>query len=583
MKRKYPDRRNRFLAAIVLLLPLLIFAQVQVTANVDANRIGPNETFTFKIETSGAGDFPDVDISPLLDDFALISGPAQQTYTQWVNGKMSSSRNLSWTFMPRKSGQLTIPALNAQIGRKTYPTQPISIVVSGDQASTAGSTSDVFLIVELDKDQVYPGEQITVTYKLYTRANLRGLERIADPKNVGFWVEDIYAPSQPQFRGTMVEGVSYSVATLYKAAMFPTKTGNLKISPMVIRCQVEVAQARRSRRSLFDDFFNDPFAGQAVNKIVSTDTTIINVQPFPGGRPTDFTGAVGEFSITATTDRSSVTESEAVAYTIKLAGTGNLNRFELPNLEFPDDLEVYPPTTEFEKDAFRDQFSGTITREYILIPRAAGEFRLPRVRFSYFDPKQKKWAGLSTQPIALKVNPGKDQAANRGDLTKEEVALLGKDIRYINTAMPNWYRTGRTAVSLGLFFLYFAAVVFYSGPVLYRNYLLITQSSAGSRRSRNALKNARQRLSRPATDVYSQVAGTIYHYLGEKLDLTSAELDPNNVDDLLDGQVEPGIRAGVIGILQSCDAGRFAPGATATKTTLITDTLDILQRLDAEL
>ena len=78
---------------LLLLLFNFTYSQTIVTASVDANRISQNETLGLKIVATNADGTPSVDISPILKDFKIISGPAQQTIIHWINGAMTSSRS----------------------------------------------------------------------------------------------------------------------------------------------------------------------------------------------------------------------------------------------------------------------------------------------------------------------------------------------------------------------------------------------------------------------------------------------------------------------------------------------------------
>ena len=166
----------------------ILWGQVSVTASVDVNRISQSETVGFKIVATNADGTPNVDISPLLKDFKIVSGPAQQTNIQWVNGAMTSSRSLSWTLLAKKEGKINIPGLNVKMGKQSYRTNPIGITV--ERGAGRAQLANLFIEAKPDKEQAYPGEQVTVTYRLFTRLNL-SIEDIEYPKSVGFWNEDL--------------------------------------------------------------------------------------------------------------------------------------------------------------------------------------------------------------------------------------------------------------------------------------------------------------------------------------------------------------------------------------------------------
>ena len=375
---------NKYLSTF--LFCIFIINQVladSVRATVDANSISINETFTFRIEAQNTDKMPSVNISSLLDDFTIVSGPAQQTNYSWANGKSTSTKSLSWTLSPNRAGKLVIPELIISVGGKKYKTNRIRINVQ--KSGAVASSKELFVLTEVDKDELFMGEQVTVTYKLYTRVQL-GLEKIDYPKSVGFWQEDLSIPQPPRFNRTSIKGVEYQVATLYKVALFPTKTGSLEISPMSVTAQVRTKQ-KNNRRSIWDDPFFSSFNNRTIQKLIRTDPVRVNVKQYPEGQPADFTGAVGDFKVRSWVDTSEVYVNEAVTLNIELRGTGNINMFSLSELNFPGNMDVFPPNSSFEKEKLWDQYTGTMNWEYILIPRGSGRYQLPRIQLSFLDPK----------------------------------------------------------------------------------------------------------------------------------------------------------------------------------------------------
>ena len=423
----------RFLFICVSVINVLTASSVRAT--VDANSISINETFTFKIEAQDVDKMPSANISSLLDDFTIVSGPAQQTNYSWTNGKSTSTKSLSWTLAPNRSGRLVIPELIISAGGNKYRTNSIRINVK--KSGTVASSKELFVLTEVDKDEIFMGEQVTVTYKLYTRVQL-GLEKIDYPKSVGFWQEDLSTPQPPRFNRTSIKGVEYQVATLYKVALFPTKTGSLEISPMSVTAQVRTKQ-KNNRRSIWDDPFFNSFNNRTIKKLIRTDPVKVKVKSYPDGQPADFTGAVGDFNIRTWVDTSEVRMNEAITLNIELRGTGNINMFSMPEINFPGDMDVFPPNSSFEKEKLWDQYTGTILWEYILIPRGAGKYQLPRIQLSYLNPKNGSWNKTGTKPISFNVLPGEDNfISNTNGFTKEEISLLGRDIRYNTTKILDW-------------------------------------------------------------------------------------------------------------------------------------------------
>ena len=549
----------------------------KVTASVDATSISQNDVIMFKIEAKDAESNPKVDITPLLKNFSVVSGPSQQTSMSWINGKMQTSRNLTWTLVPMKTGTLTIPSLSVSVGNKSFRTKTIRMKVSrGKQLAAA---KDLFLTMELDKSEVYPGEQVTVIYKLFTRVNMsiQGLEM---PKFVGFWVEELFAPNRVEFRKVNLKGIQYNVAQLYSAALFPTKTGELFLDPMKVKCNVTVKNKKR-RKSIWDDPFFDSFSRQqTVPKVLLTEKTLIKVKPYPDGKPADFTGAVGSFTLAAFADMKSVKANEAITLKVKLQGTGNISMFSLPEFDFPQTLEVFPPTSTIKKEPLRDNITGSVSWEYILIPRQEGKFIIPRIELPFFDSKTEEWNRTSTRPIQISVLPGETSAEVSSGLTKEEVVLLGSDIRYIRRGIPQWIYRKYSGLSFEILTLYGLSLIFFISPGFMKNIQRNKGGTEDVRRSKKALKTAMRALNKTQGDIFSHVSRIQYRYLKDRFLLSTDNLDPLTAESLLANSIPDGELKELIHMLKICDTGQYAPGKKAEEKSLISDVKSLLKRID---
>ena len=550
-----------------------------INATVDATRITIGETVTFKIEAVDSDDMPDVDISPILKYFDLVSGPGQQTNIQWVNGRMTSSRVLSWTFLPKKSGTLSIPRLSVKLGKKTYLTTSVTIHVG---KGVQGRDAEIFIRAELDKETAYVGEQMIVTYKLYRSVNFSPSPYNL-PDFVGFWSEVVYTPRSLKFRNVSLNGKSYQAADLYKVALFPTKTGQLTIPSLSVQGQMEKKTNRRSRRSpVFDPFF-DSFFTETVAKHIRSPEKKITIKQYPAKKPFDYSGAVGSFILSATVDDDSVKVNEGFTYSVRLKGTGNMGQFSLPEIQFPENVEAFPPKESLKKDPFRDALTGTMSWEYILIPRQAGNVFIPRVSMSFFNPSSGSWEKTETQGIAISIIAGKENPSLSGEFTKREVELLGKDIRFIHTKPSKWFPIQRNLVSRNILWIYGIVIVMLLMPSWVHNatdYRLTTESG---RISRGAIKKAKKSLKQKTDDPFMLASQTLYIYLFEKLQLSTPNLDAIQIQAILTDKISDSLLGTVIVLVNQCDAGRFAPGGDILVETILSDTIQLLDKVEGEL
>ena len=550
---------------------------VKITVSVDETTISQSDVFTFRIETKDAESNPKVDITPLLKNFSVVSGPSQQTSMSWINGKMQTSRSLTWTLVPINTGTLIIPSLSVSVGTKSFRTKIIRMMVTRGKQSTAAN--DLFLTAEVDKLEVYPGEQITVTYKLFTRVNL-SIEDFDMPKFVGFWVEELFAPNRIEFRKINLKGVQYNVAQLYSAALFPTKTGELFLDQMKVKCNVTVKNKNR-RRSIWDDPFFDSFSRQqTITKVLLTDKTSINVKPYPDGKPADFTGAVGSFTLSASADMRSVKVNEAITIKVRLQGTGNISMFSLPEFEFPLSLEVFPPTSTIKKEPLRDDITGSVSWEYILIPRQEGKFIIPRIELPFFNTETGGWHRTTTQPIQISILPGKTPRVVSSGLTKEEIVLLGSDIRYIRREIPKWVYRKYSIISFEILTLYGLSLIFFISPGFIKNIQRNKGGTENIRRSKKALKTAMKALNKTQGDIFSDAARIQYRYLKDRFLLSTDNLDPLTVKSLLAHSIQDDELEELIQLLKICDTGQYSPGKNAVEKSLIANVQSLLKRID---
>ena len=552
----------------------LLLGQVSVSASVDINKISKSETFGFKITALNVDDTPSVDISPLSPHFKVISGPAQQTNIQWINGSMTSSRTLSWTLLARKTGKINLPSLNVRVGTNSYKTNPIGIVV--EKSLGKAQISNLFIEAKPNKEEIYLGEQVTVTFRLFTRNNL-SVESIEYPKSIGFWSEDLLPARAARFNNTQINGINYKVATLYKSAMFPTQTGDLKISPMTAICNVETNQ--RKRRGVFDDpFFNSMFK-ETQRKFIESDTLSISVLPYPETPPADFTGAVGDFSINTWIDTSNVNINEAVTLHVALKGTGNLNQFKINQLNFPQSMEVFPPKSSFIRDEFRDQITGEQKFEYILIPRQSGSFKLSPISLTYFNPANEKFMTTRSKLLTLEVGDNSGGAIAYTGSRREDVSIIADDIRFIKTNKIKMTTTN-SRISFWTLVPYLASIAFFLFPATLGKFIKIRSSSFDERMRRDALRVALKDLNRNESESLSYISSVMYKYFKSKLFLRTEYLDPLILENSLKGRISSDNIDKVVEIAKLCDANRFSPASNASEKKIIKDISIILKDID---
>ncbi len=244
-----------------------------------------------------------------------------------------------------------------------------------------------FLLLEADKKTVYEGEQITATWHIYTRGNLDSLDRAKFPDLKGFWKEIIEEVPSLQFTEEMVNGLMYKKALLAAHALFPIKPGKTTIDEFKIKAKVRLPTQ---------------FGwGSQQEYTKASKRAEITVLPLPTeGKPLSFSGAVGQFQIQTQVDGTQFPAGQPISLRVRLEGQGNAKVIELPEIKWPENLEVYD--TKSESKFFKDGLSFK-EFEILVIAKNPGEVKIPQINFSYFDPTLKQYITKSTEEFSINI------------------------------------------------------------------------------------------------------------------------------------------------------------------------------------
>lgn len=597
---------------ILLLLTGLNICQAQdFTASLSQSTVALGEQFqlSFTLNSSGSRFQP-----PSLPDFHVLSGPNQSTSMQFINGNVSQSLTFSYILQAKGEGTFKIGPATIEAGGKKVQSNPLTVkVVKGNPQSQRGAQGDnsgaaqadigdnMFLRVSVNKSTVHQGEEIAATFKLYFRISVVSYSLEKLPVLSGFWTQDIEMPRQPDIRKEIIDGVQYNVAEIKKILLYPQQSGNLEIQPMEAQTVVRQQTKRRgSSHDVFDQLFNDPFFGGGVQDVsykVKSNSVKINVRPLPQGQPEGFSGAVGRFSMESFIDKPQTKANDPVTLKIKINGRGNIKLIDPPKLNFPPDIESYDPKISDNISVNASGISGTRTFEYLLIPRHAGEFKLDPVIFSYFDLDKKDYVSVRSPEFRIKVEKGSHTGASATAVTgisKEDVQLLGKDIRYIKTGKVSFRQVEEPA--------FFGTPLFYSlliSPLLlfalflgyYRKNKELS-SNLALMKSRRANKIARQRLSaakgflqqNKKEEFYDAIFKALWGYASDRLGIPLSQLSKASAAEALSRKnVGPDLTDKFTLTLDNAEFARFAPGAASEMQSMYDSTIELISKIEEEI
>jgi len=585
----------RSIRYVLFLIPLICFGQTgqpRITTTVDAKQILVQESFTWKVEIEGSDHMPDVRL-PDMENVALLSGPMQSSNYTYANGKMTAKKSISYTFVALAPGKLEIPRIELFLGNQRFMTKAQTIQVFDSKNAAArntGSEQPVFIRAIPSKRSVYVGEPISVRYKLFTKVGVYNYQVDKLPDAVGFWAEEVKQSSQPRLVSEVIDGVRYNTAILKTVLYYPTRSGELEIDPLRTELEIEVRGNRQNRRLFNDPFFNDPFfsGSRKATKNFLSNPVKINVKPLPEPRPKDFSGAVGQFQINAALDTNAILVNDAVGLNVTLSGRGNFKSLKLPDLEAPEGIDMFKPERSESIGIRNFIHQGKKELTYLLVPRAAGKMQFDPISFTYFDPTQQRYNTLSSGPIQLMVyDADGDQPLVTSGYSREEVALMQEDIRYIKASENDFHVMSASPLGFGFWSIHVLGILILMGTFGYQYWSQQLEGNEDLRRSVTAMRDARhrlkkaQKLSEDSPELRSLLHQCIAGFIGARVNAPENALDTRDLVGLLrERKISAEVVAETRHFLEGITMDRFAPGAIQKPASQwVEETEQLLQNL----
>lgn len=549
--------------------------------------VGQQFRLSYTINTHNAKSFRLGNIT----DFDILMGPtdSRSMRSVEVNGVRTTTKTLTFTCIlrPKKEGTFTIPASMITAEGKQLHSKELTVkVLPPDQSASQSQQSnsqgkktsasktgqidddDLFIVATVNKKKAYEQEAILLTYKIYTTVNLTNVNgKMPDFK--GFHAQEVEMPSSNrEYELEHYKGRNYRTIVYGQYVLFPQHSGQLEIPSITF--EGTVAQ-RVQNYDPFEAFFNGGSGYVNVQKIIRTPKLIIDVIPLPSGKPASYYGGVGDFDISSTISATELTENEAVTLKLVVSGTGNMKLIKTPEVKFPVDFEVYDPKVDNKFTLKAGGLSGNKVIEYLAIPRHAGNYTIPPVEFSYFDVKSGEYKTLTTTEYTLKVakGSGSSNSAPANYVSKEELRLLGQDIRYINLNEAKFCPKGNYFYGTTKYWLWYIIpfIAFTVIVVVYRkkvvenaNMAKVKTKKAGKIAARR-LKVAKQKMQqKDKAGFYDEVLKALWGYLSDKLSISISELSKDNVAvKLTEYQVTENLTKECIDLIGECELARYAP------------------------
>ncbi|MBR6805508.1 MAG: protein BatD [Bacteroidaceae bacterium] len=526
---------------------------------------------------------------PSIDGFTILMGPSRSSSSSYsnYNGQVTSTVSLTYTYILKaeKEGTFTLPAATTEVEGKQVKSNSVEIKVLPQDKQQAGSQTsaqsggsgssaeigknDLFMTAILNKTKIFEQEAVLLTYKVYSAVNLTSLNGKM-PTLKEFHIQEIDLPQQKEWQLEHYNGRNYRALTWRQYLLFPQQSGEIEIPSVAF--EGIVAQQVRTSMDPFDMFFNGGSQYVEVKKTLNTPALKLKVENLPSGKPEGFSGGVGEFNIKSSLSASEVKANEAVTMRLTISGVGNMKLLKTPEVNFPADFEVYDPKVDNNFSVKSNGLSGNKIIEYLVIPRHAGTFTIPSVKFSYFDVKQQQYKILETEPYTLTVAKGKgsDSQVAAGYVSKEDLKLLGKDIRFIKNGDTSYFSKENTFFASTAYMLCYliplilciAYIVIYRKKMTENANLTKMRTKKASKVAVKRLKVAKQMMvEKKSNEFYDEILKTLWGYVSDKLSIPVSKLSKDNIEARL---TERGVEEPLIKdfetVLSEAEFARYAPG-----------------------
>ncbi|HAR37800.1 MAG: hypothetical protein A2W86_04780 [Bacteroidetes bacterium GWD2_45_23] len=550
---------------------------------------------------------------PDMSDFDLLFGPSTSTsYSQrTINGKTTSESSVTYTYIlvAKKTGSFTIPAASITVDGSNYQSNTLQVnVLPPDKNSSQGSTPggrrsnepasasggtvsarDAFIRAIVSKNSLYEQEGFTVTFRLYTTLNVVNFGKIQFPEFEGFMVEEIPLPVNQQLQMERYNDRNYYTADLRKTLLFPQRSGQMTIPAG----NIEMVFSVPSGRSV-STFFGSQEVMVDVKKNLTTNPLAINVKPLPTGRPASYANAVGTFTLNSSVSSEKIKANEALTLTLEISGTGNMKLIRNPEITFPDNFELYDPTVDNALNVTTNGLTGIRKISYMVIPRYEGNYTIPSLEFTYFDPGASSYKTLTTPAYQLQITKGDPGSTVSGTFVDRQDVKVEQDIRFLKTDDPIYLSRSNFFVGSFIYWLWYLLPL-----IVLISYYMINRKQARENanvalmRTRKANKTAAKRLKTAGKYLgehnkekfYDEVLRALWGYFSDKLSIPLARLSKNNIESELSKQgVSEELAGRFMQILDTCEFARYAPAESeAGMDRIYQDTVEAIGAMENKL
>lgn len=572
---------------VLLLINLNGTAQINFEAKLSKSTLGINERLRVEFSVNEDGDnfFP-----PNFTNFNVVGGPSQSIKNSWVNGARSYSKSYTYFLSPIKIGTYNIGQAMIEVDGKIYKTLPLEVKIvsavknpNSENDPNYIADSEIYLVSEISNKFPYLNEGFSVVYKLYFSSNIgiTNWRELSSPRYADFWSQNINIDNYTIEDGTY-KGKSLRYVILKKTVLYPQKNGELIIEPLSLDITLQLSTNRR-------DFFGQRVT-KSSQKIVTSGDEKIDVKSLPiNNKPKSFRGAVGSFNLITNSSKKQLAVSEALELELEIKGQGNLKLFQLPEFSLASSLEIYEPERKENISTSIIGMKGSIRDLYTIVPSKPGRYKIPKIEFSYFDIKSKKYKTISSSEINIEVDGQEWISENGSSLnTKIKPKKITVDFLPFKTQSKFYEISKKPFFNTTLYWLIFILPFIVTIVIIIVNnyffgrskHIKSNKSLQSSRLAKKYLVESKSNLG-SKKEFYESLDRALHNYLKSIILLDNSNYTKINIGkELNKRKIDSAITKSLNQLFNNCELARYTPITNVEMESDYTSAIEIISKID---
>lgn len=564
-------------------------AQVSFTTIAPVRPVVAGESFRVQYVLTGSVKGENL-ATPDFRPFRLVSGPD-------LYGANGNTKNYIFTLVAYTPGRFTIPGATLRYEGKTIRSNNARVDVvpvdqqvpglqdaGGDYQLRPGEDvqqkirQNLFVKVSVNRKSCYTGEPVLATFRLYSRLASRS-DIVKNPGFYGFTVHDMISLDDKVESTELVNGLEFSVHTIRQVQLFPLQPGVFTVDPMLVKNKVRFTKSAVNKKAEQEIVEGSGGGNEDEPKDdetdvyeadLSTQPVRITVNQLPAkNRPEDFNGAVGQYSISARLVKNELFRNEEGYLEIILSGKGNFVQLDAPQVTWPAGVEGFEPAVADSLEKSSMPLRGSRSFRYPFVCGAPGNYTLPALSFSYFDPEAGSYKTLTTAPLQVQVTanekttaPAEEKKTSINEQSEKAARIAGiVVVSLVLLILLYWGSRKKEKPEV----IPVPKVVFPSADVL--------------------LEPAETALAEGSPEFFSKLHQAAWTFLRQRLNISGTEMNKQVVTQrLVNAGAGEDVQKELMRVIELCETGIYTNAETGLdQSALLGDTRNVLHRLSAVL